>query len=187
MADMPRPRRAALNTAELDRLRGQKFESGSLQRRVTCELGSLGARSRSDRGADASYCPKAGRRPLPFIAARDAMKIDGVRRIEIPPRRGSHGADQTLDDGLSDKPGCDLQKLEFLRRCRPRPVIKTAARNPEQRALPGVRTPRFRIVPSVHESGRDGVRRGCRPLISPFSNEALLPERAGCRDRFGAG
>ena len=25
------------------------------------------------------------------------------------------------------------------------------------------------------------------PLIYPFSNEALRPERAGCRDRFGAG
>jgi len=25
------------------------------------------------------------------------------------------------------------------------------------------------------------------PLLYPLSNEALLPERAGCRDRFGAG
>jgi len=36
MADMPLVSR--LNTAELDRLRNQKFESGSLQWRVACEL-----------------------------------------------------------------------------------------------------------------------------------------------------
>src|ERR1700758_4188462 len=37
-----------------------------------------------------------------------------------------------------------LEKLEFLCRLRPRPVIKAAARNPEQRALPAYGQPRFR-------------------------------------------
>src|SRR5437868_8547037 len=37
-----------------------------------------------------------------------------------------------------------LQKLEFLPRFRPRPVIKAAARNPEQHALPAYGQPRFR-------------------------------------------
>src|SRR6202022_636757 len=37
-----------------------------------------------------------------------------------------------------------LQKLEFLGRFRPRPVIEAAARTPEQRALPAYGQPRLR-------------------------------------------
>src|SRR5258706_8379032 len=37
-----------------------------------------------------------------------------------------------------------LEKLEFLRGFRPRPVIKAAAHDPEQRALPAYGQPRFR-------------------------------------------
>src|SRR4051794_38628741 len=55
-----------------------------------------------------------------------------------------------------------LQKLEFLRSPRPRPIIEAAARNPEQRALPAYGQPRFR-------------RNHCPPL----SNR----EMAGCPTR----
>src|SRR2546423_13710444 len=55
-----------------------------------------------------------------------------------------------------------LQKLEFLRTLRPRPVIEAASRNPEQRALPDYGQPRF--------------RRNHRP---PLSNR----EMAGCPAR----
>src|SRR5256885_14399091 len=55
-----------------------------------------------------------------------------------------------------------LQKLEFLPRFRPWPVIKAAARNPEQRALPAYGQPR--------------CRRNHRP---PLSNR----EMAGCPAR----
>src|SRR5690348_1886692 len=45
---------------------------------------------------------------------------------------------------VGENPVEPLQKLEFLRRFRPGPVIKAAARNPEQRALPAYGQPRFR-------------------------------------------
>src|SRR5271169_3150826 len=45
---------------------------------------------------------------------------------------------------VCENPVEPLQKLEFLHTLRPRPVIKAAARNPEQRALPAYGQPRFR-------------------------------------------
>src|SRR5947209_20070907 len=41
-----------------------------------------------------------------------------------------------VDRMVCKNPVEPLQKLEFLRRFRPRPVIEAASRNPEQRALP---------------------------------------------------
>src|SRR5580704_8567388 len=67
-----------------------------------------------------------------------------------------------VDWMVGENPVEPLQKLEFLRRFRPRPVIEAAARNPEQRALPAYGQPRF--------------RRDHRP---PLSNR----EMAGCPAR----
>src|SRR5437660_3495190 len=67
-----------------------------------------------------------------------------------------------VDRMVCENPIEPLQKLEFLRRFRPRPVIKTAAPKPEQRALPAYGQPRF--------------RRNHRP---PLSNR----EMAGCPAR----
>src|SRR5690242_174274 len=67
-----------------------------------------------------------------------------------------------VDRMVCDNPVEPLQKLEFLRRFRPRPVIEAASRNPEQRALPDYGQPRF--------------RRDHRP---PLSNR----EMAGCPAR----
>src|SRR4029079_17234812 len=49
-----------------------------------------------------------------------------------------------VDWTVCENPVEPLQKLEFLRRFRPRPVIEAAARNPQQRALPAYGQPRFR-------------------------------------------
>src|SRR6202040_2398300 len=49
-----------------------------------------------------------------------------------------------VDGMVGENPVEPFQKLEFLRRVRPRPVIKAAARNPEQRALPAYGQPRLR-------------------------------------------
>src|SRR5437763_2486148 len=67
-----------------------------------------------------------------------------------------------IDWRVGENPVEPLQKLEFLRRFRPRPVIKAAARKTEQRALPAYGQPRF--------------RRNHRP---PLSNR----EMAGCPAR----
>jgi len=70
-----------------------------------------------------------------------------------------------VDRMVCENPVEPLQKLEFLRRFRPRPVIEAASRNPEQRALPDYGQPRF--------------RRNHRP---PLSNR----EMAGCPARKSA-
>src|SRR4029077_17525569 len=49
-----------------------------------------------------------------------------------------------VDGMVGENPVDPLQKLEFLGRFRPRPVIEAAARNPEQRALPAYGQPRLR-------------------------------------------
>src|SRR6201997_3909740 len=49
-----------------------------------------------------------------------------------------------VDGIVGENPVEPLHKLEFLCRLRPRPVIKAAARDPQQRALPGYGQPRFR-------------------------------------------
>src|SRR5438132_4376934 len=49
-----------------------------------------------------------------------------------------------LDCMVGENPVEPLQKLEFLRRFRPRPVIEAAARNLEERALPAYGQPRLR-------------------------------------------
>src|SRR5260370_18469402 len=49
-----------------------------------------------------------------------------------------------VDWTVCENPVEPLQKLEFLRRFRPRPVIEAAARNPQQRALPPYGQPRLR-------------------------------------------
>src|SRR5205085_243880 len=49
-----------------------------------------------------------------------------------------------VDRMVGENPVEPLQKLEFLRRFRPRPVIEAASRNPQQRALPDYGQPRFR-------------------------------------------
>src|SRR5436190_1123628 len=67
-----------------------------------------------------------------------------------------------VDRMVGENPVEPLQKLEFLRRFRPRPVIEAASRNPQQRALPDYGQPRF--------------RRNHRP---PLSNR----EMAGCPAR----
>src|SRR5689334_16787287 len=67
-----------------------------------------------------------------------------------------------VDWTVCENPVEPLEKLELLRRFRPRPVIEAAARNPQQRALPDYGQPRF--------------RRNHRP---PLSNR----EMAGCPAR----
>src|SRR5271156_5088861 len=67
-----------------------------------------------------------------------------------------------VDRMVCENPVEPLQKLELLRRFRPRLIIEAAARNPEQRALPAYGQPRF--------------RRNHRP---PLSNR----EMAGCPAR----
>src|ERR1700724_3733771 len=54
------------------------------------------------------------------------------------------GPTAAVDWMVGENPVEPLQKLEFLRRFRPRPVIEAAAPNPEQRALPAYGQPRFR-------------------------------------------
>src|SRR6202035_4504661 len=49
-----------------------------------------------------------------------------------------------VDWTVCENPVEPLQKLEFLRRFRPRPVIEAAAPNPQQRALPAYGQPRLR-------------------------------------------
>src|SRR5207248_8857728 len=49
-----------------------------------------------------------------------------------------------VDRMIGEIPVEPLQNLEFLRRLQPPPVIKAAARKPEQRALPDYGQPRFR-------------------------------------------
>jgi hypothetical protein len=49
-----------------------------------------------------------------------------------------------VDRIVGENPVEPLQKLEFRRRFRSRPVIEAAARNPEQPALPDYGQPRFR-------------------------------------------
>src|SRR5438309_5225418 len=49
-----------------------------------------------------------------------------------------------VDRIVGENPVEPLQKLEFCRRFRSRPVIEAAARNPEQRALPDYGQPRLR-------------------------------------------
>jgi hypothetical protein len=49
-----------------------------------------------------------------------------------------------VDWMVGEHPVEPLQKLEFRRRFRPRPVIGAAARNPEQRASPDYGQPRLR-------------------------------------------
>src|SRR5580704_11710992 len=49
-----------------------------------------------------------------------------------------------VDGIIGEHPVEPFQKLEFFRRFRPRLVIKAAARNSEQRALPAYGQPRFR-------------------------------------------
>src|SRR6185295_9630188 len=49
-----------------------------------------------------------------------------------------------VDWTVCENPVEPLQKLEFLGRFRPLPVIEAAARNPQQRALPAYGQPRFR-------------------------------------------
>src|SRR5438309_10117518 len=49
-----------------------------------------------------------------------------------------------VDRMVYENPVEPLQKLEFLRRFRPRPVIKAASRNLQQHALPAYGQPRFR-------------------------------------------
>jgi hypothetical protein len=58
---------------------------------------------------------------------------------------------------VGENPVEPLQKLEFRRRFRLRPVIEAAARNPEQRALPAYGQPRFRARSSpASQHSRDG-------------------------------
>ena len=56
-----------------------------------------------------------------------------------------------------------LQKLEFLRRFRPRPVIEAAARNLEERALPAYGLRRFRLFGQL--PGRNKLKAGSRLLV----------------------
>src|SRR5207248_3236510 len=67
-----------------------------------------------------------------------------------------------VDRMVGENPVEPLQKLEFLRRFRPRPVIEAASRNPQQPALPA--------------NGQPGFRRNRR---QPISNR----EVAGCPAR----
>src|SRR6478609_5422577 len=66
-----------------------------------------------------------------------------------------------VDRMVGENPVEPLQKLEFLGRFRPRPVIEAAARNPERRALP---------------YGQPRLRRDHRPPLS-------TREMAGCPAR----
>src|SRR6478736_3897657 len=65
-----------------------------------------------------------------------------AHRNPLPQQRHLQPA-AAVDRMVGENPVEPLQKLEFLRRFRPRPVIKAAARNPEQRALPAYGQPRF--------------------------------------------
>src|SRR5580692_723303 len=64
-------------------------------------------------------------------------------RNPIPQQRDLQPA-AAVDRMVGENPVEPLQKLEFRRRFRPRPVIEAAARNPEQRALPDYGQPRLR-------------------------------------------
>src|SRR5271165_3893249 len=64
-------------------------------------------------------------------------------RNPIPQKRDLQPA-AAVDRLVGENPVEPLQKLEFRRRFRPRPVIEAAARNPEQRALPAYGQPRLR-------------------------------------------
>jgi hypothetical protein len=65
------------------------------------------------------------------------------RPIEIPSRNSATCSRGCRSLIIGENPVEPFQKLELLRSYRPRPVIKAAARNPEQRALPAYGQPRF--------------------------------------------
>src|SRR5690349_24633136 len=64
-----------------------------------------------------------------------------------------------VDWTVCENPVEPLQKLEFLRRAPPRPVIEAAARNPQQRALPGLWTAPLpaQSSPASQQSGDGGL------------------------------
>src|SRR5690349_11605251 len=66
-----------------------------------------------------------------------------ANRNPLPQQRYLEPA-AAVDRMVCENPVEPLQKLEFLRTLRPRPVIEAASRNPEQRALPDYGQPRFR-------------------------------------------
>src|SRR5207237_31802 len=77
------------------------------------------------------------------LAAPDAGL---ATRSDPAPRRddGALRAAWAVEGARGEEPFERLQKLEFLGSFGPRPVIKAAAHNPEQRALPAYGQPRFR-------------------------------------------
>src|SRR5712671_5041520 len=100
-------------------------------------------------------------RPQPELSHQPPDAPAAPRNYPLPQQR--HLQPATAVDGMvCENPVEPLQKLELLSRFRPRPVIKAAARNPEQRALPAYGQPR--------------LRRDHRP---PLSNR----EMAGCPAR----
>jgi hypothetical protein len=60
---------------------------------------------------------------------------------------------------VGENPVEPLEKLEFLRRFRPMPVIEAAARNPEPARIVGLRTalPPVRSSPASQHSGDGGL------------------------------
>src|SRR5580700_8487383 len=81
-------------------------------------------------------------RPQPELSHQppDASAAD---RNPLPQQRHLQPA-AAVDWMVGENPVEPLQKLEFLCGFRPRPIIKAAARNPEQRALPAYGQPCFR-------------------------------------------
>src|ERR1700737_4415072 len=92
-----------------------------------------------------------------------------------------------VDWMVGENPVEPFQKLEFRRRFRPRPVIKAAARNPEERALPAYGQPRFRRDHRPPLSTREMA--GCParksrstwswPLLRCRSSMTFCPSSAG--------
>src|SRR3954468_24996953 len=75
--------------------------------------------------------PELSHQP-PDASAADRNSLSQQRHLEPA---------AAVDWTVCENPVEPLQKLEFLRRFRPRPVIEAAARNPQQRALPAYDSP----------------------------------------------
>jgi hypothetical protein len=84
----------------------------------------------------ACWCSASARPPTARAYASAAGRGGGQLRHLQP----AAAVDWMVGENLVEP----LQKLEFLRRFLPRPVIRAAARNPEQRALPAYGQPRLR-------------------------------------------
>src|ERR1700751_1034034 len=95
-----------------------------------------------DNGMPLAGIPLRSDRPQPALS-HQPPDAPAAHRNPLSQQRHLEPA-AAVDWTVCENPVEPLQKLEFLRRFRPRPVIEAAARNPQQRALPAYGQPRFR-------------------------------------------